>query len=110
MQPNNDPNLQIGVLYLGDTEIPVKDFTCTKEWAESTQYVYNLDSGEFSFTITNPNWTRMLFLKLCGVWQAVVDMCPNRKVAHLIRYGKNDKIRKKNFNRAIRLIYKEGRK
>ena len=44
---------------------------------------------------------------IIGLYQWVIDNCSNRRVIHLIKYGKNIKIRKKNFNRAIRIIVKD---
>lgn len=35
---------------------------------------------------------------------AVLDMCPNKKVMHLILHGRKRRTRVKNFNRAIRIL------
>lgn len=43
-------------------------------------------------------------LALLGIRDSVLDLCPNKKVVHLARHGRNKKIRKKNFNRAIRIL------
>lgn len=43
-------------------------------------------------------------LALLGFRDSVLDLCPNKKVVHLARHGKNKKIRKKNFHRAIRIL------
>lgn len=45
-----------------------------------------------------------LMLAMFGVRIAVLELCPNKKVVHLARHGRNKKIRKKNFNRAIRIL------
>ena len=37
----------------------------------------------------------------------IVLNCPNRKVAHLMIYGRTHRIRKKNFRRALKIIEKE---
>lgn len=46
-------------------------------------------------------------IKLSGLYDFVIDNCHNIRVVHLIKYGKNYKVRKKNFNRAVRIIEKE---
>ena len=45
-----------------------------------------------------------IVLALLGIRDSVLDLCPNKKVAHLARHGRNKKIRKKNFHRAIRIL------
>ena len=45
-----------------------------------------------------------IVLALLGIRDSVLDRCPNKKVVHLARHGKNKKIRKKNFHRAIRIL------
>ena len=47
-------------------------------------------------------------LKLLGIYDWVIDNCHNRRVVHLIKHGKNIKVRKKNFNRAIMIIGKDA--
>lgn len=47
---------------------------------------------------------RVLMLAITGVRDSVLDLCPNKKVVHLAKHGRNNKIRKKNFNRAIRIL------
>lgn len=44
---------------------------------------------------------------LTGVSQLAIDMCPNRKVAHLAKHAKKRRARKKNLNRAIYILEKE---
>lgn len=41
---------------------------------------------------------------LTGVSQLVIDMCPNRKVAHLAKHANKRRARKKNLNRAIYIL------
>ena len=45
-----------------------------------------------------------IVLALLGIRDSVLDLCPNKKVVHLARHGRNKKIRKKNFHRAIRIL------
>lgn len=51
-----------------------------------------------------PDFTVAKVIRLYG-W--VINYCPNRKIVHLIRHGKNKRIRNKNFKRALRIIGKE---
>ena len=45
-----------------------------------------------------------IVLALLDIRDSVLDLCPNKKVVHLARHGRNKKIRKKNFHRAIRIL------
>ena len=45
-----------------------------------------------------------IVLALLGIGDSVLYLCPNKKVVHLARHGRNKKIRKKNFHRAIRIL------
>ena len=47
---------------------------------------------------------KVIALALLDIRDSVLDLCPNKKVVHLARHGRNKKIRKKNFNRAIRIL------
>lgn len=49
---------------------------------------------------------QILLLKIAGIWDWVLKNCPNRRVKHLMTYGKNERIRRKNFKHAVRLISK----
>ena len=50
---------------------------------------------------------RQLIMKILGAWDWVIDNCHDKRIAHLIKYGKNKKIRWKNFKRGIHIIAKE---
>jgi hypothetical protein len=98
--------LDEGTLIFGDAVVgTVKsvDFTCESD--EVMDYPLNLtDSFEFTTTCTLSEWA---WYKLIGAWDFVISICPNRRVAHLCKYGKNERIKRKNFKRAIRIINKE---
>lgn len=55
-------------------------------------------SFDLSFTVSKDTW-----LTILGVKDAVIDMCPNKRVVHLAKHG-NKKTRKKNFHRAIKIL------
>lgn len=48
--------------------------------------------------------TKDAMLAITGMYAAVINCCPDRRVAHLAVYGKTARIRKKNFNRAIKIL------
>ena len=77
-----------------------------KEMKETYSGFSNLSHGltdfsqsfDLSFTVSKDTW-----LTILGVKDAVIDMCPNKRVVHLAKHG-NKKTRKKNFHRAIRIL------
>jgi hypothetical protein len=46
-------------------------------------------------------------LEILGFWYPVFKACPDRRVAHLMMYGKNDRVKLKNYYHAIKLIGRE---
>lgn len=53
---------------------------------------------------------RALFRDFCNFvcdFNEAYKTCPNRRVAHLMKYGKGYKIRYKNYIRALKIIQKE---
>lgn len=44
------------------------------------------------------------YWRLTGLWKWVYDNCPNRRVRHLLMYGKTKRIRIKNFIRGVKII------
>ena len=67
----------------------------------------SIKQSEFTFELV-AKVQKDLWLKLLGVYDSVISTCPNKKVVHLVLYGKNKKIRKKNFHRAIKILEKEN--
>lgn len=47
------------------------------------------------------------FIKLCGLWDWVYNNCPNKRITYLMKCGKNDRIKNKNFKRALKILLKE---
>ena len=98
-----------GTLYiLNENDEPkkfgeVKDVE-VEEWTD--------DASDFVVPVTGMEATyeacckisKDIVLALLGIRDSVLDLCPNKKVVHLARHGRNKKIRKKNFNRAIRIL------
>jgi hypothetical protein len=51
------------------------------------------------------NW--YLYLKLIGMYDWTLNNCPNKRVVHLAKYGRTQRVRNKNFRRAMRILGKE---
>lgn len=58
---------------------------------------------EASFEMVAKVWQDFL-LVITGMTEAIINCCPDRRVAHLALHGKTARIRKKNFNRAIKIL------
>lgn len=82
----------------------IPDFECTFEpVAEYVKDTITLDSPTLTAECKLNKW---LIYKLIGVYDWVLNNCPNKRVVHLAKYARKQKTRSKNFNRAIRLIGK----
>lgn len=101
--------LSSGTLYILNEDDEPKKFGEVKDaetegWAD--------DASEFVVPVTGMEATyeacckiaKDIVLALLGIRDSVLDLCPNKKVIHLARHGRNKKIRKKNFSRAIRIL------
>lgn len=95
---NGDPVKGISNLEVYETDVPeyFKDHT-----------TYSLNNDCLSFTVTTLKVNKLDLWKLLGIYSWVIDNCHNRRVVHLIKHGKNNKVCKKNFNRALKIIAKE---
>ena len=98
-----------GSLYILNEDGEPKKFGEVKDaevgkWAD--------DTSDFVVPVTGMEATyeacckisKDIVLALLGIRDSVLDLCPNKKVVHLARHGRNKKIRKKNFHRAIRIL------
>lgn len=94
---NGDPVKGISNLEVYETDIAeyIKD---------NTTYSLNNDCSSFTATV---KVNKFDLWKLLGIYSWVIDNCHNIRVVHLIKHGKNNKVRKKNFNRALKIIVKE---
>ena len=45
---------------------------------------------------------RKIMIEFC---HNIYDLCPNKRLVYLAKYGKTRRIRKKNHNRVIQIIY-----
>lgn len=67
------------------------------EYFSEASTLHLTDSMEFQLKV---KWDKVLFWKLTGLWDYVIKYCPNRRLAHLVKFGKNRRVRVKNFYRA----------
>lgn len=95
---NGDPVKGISDLAIYETDIA----ECIKD---HTTYSLNENNDCLSFNATI-KLNKVDLLKLLGIYDWVIDNCYNRRVVHLIKYGKNERVRNKNFNRALMILNK----
>lgn len=98
-----------GSLYiLNDDDSPkkfgeVKDVEVEERADDISDFVVPVTGMEATFEALC-TISKDVTLALLGVRDSVLDLCPNKKVVHLAKHGRNKKIRKKNFHRAIRIL------
>lgn len=86
----------------------IRDFDATFEpmdeyVQENIKLLYN---GDISTLTLKCRVNPFVMFQLIGLWQWIVDYCPNKRVLHLAQYAKKHKIRTKNLYRAMRIIAK----
>lgn len=68
----------------------------------------NLNDTKFNKAYwTTEKMNKILIKALISVKRQYCELCPNKRVVHLTKYG-NKKTQKKNFHRAIKIMAKEG--
>ena len=98
-----------GSLYiLNDDDSPkkfgeVKDVEVEERADDISDFVVPVTGMEATFEALC-TISKDVTLTLLGVRDSVLGLCPNKKVVHLAVNGRNKKIRKKNFHRAIRIL------
>ena len=98
-----------GSLYiLNDAETPkklgeVKEVEVEERTDDASDFVVPVTGMEATYEACC-KISKDIVLALIGIRDSVLDLCPNKKVIHLARHGRNKKIRKKNFHRAIRIL------
>lgn len=69
---------------------------------------YSIPAASFMDIETAFDWfvkvTKDTMIAITGMYTAVLNCCPDRRVAHLALRGKKARTRKKNFNRAIKIL------
>ena len=72
-----------------------------REYAKKNIVMKLNSPGEIDIMMTID---RITMLKVIGFWDWCLENCPSRKVKHLMKHGKNERVRFKNFKRAMHLI------
>lgn len=91
----NETKLDSGQLYFIEPE-------CSAEDGVSVP-VASITDWEASFEIL-AKATKEIMLAITGMYQAVINCCPDRRVVHLALYAKKARTRKKNRNRAFKIL------
>ena len=63
--------------------------------------IITTDTAVFSLTCKIDKYSAM---DICGLSTWVSSYCPNRRIRHLIKHGKNIRVRRKNLLRGLRLM------
>ena len=72
-------------------------------YADDQDYIPAITGLTSTFEVSARISKETLF-KLLGVYNAIVNLCPNKRVVHLVLNGRTPKIRKKNLHRAIKIL------
>lgn len=78
----------------------VTDFECVAENNDISEAVVSLHNLEASFTAIVKT-TKDVMLAITGIWNAVMNCCPDKRVVHLALHAKKGRTRKKNRNRVL---------
>lgn len=83
----------------------VTEVECATEAEDNdiSEAVASLSNLEASFTAI-AKVTKDVMLAITGVYEAVINCCPDKRVVHLALHAKKARTRKKNRNRAFRIL------
>lgn len=73
-------------------------------YADDQQYITMDSFGDLVCTIQLSNED---YMKIFGIYDSMLQMCPNKRVVHLVEHARKPRTRKKNFNRVIKILEKE---
>ena len=103
-------NLNSGTLYIQNQDGSYEHFgevadteNTSSDIYDTPEYVPLINQPEFAFEFV-AKVQKDLWLKLLGIYDAIINLCPNKKVVHLALNGRTHKIRKKNLHRAIKIL------
>lgn len=88
-----------------NAEITSVEFEEPCEYADDITYISSFDTTASFECITR--LSKETVMALYGIREAIIKCCPNKRVIHLALNAKKYRTRKKNFNRAIRILEKE---
>ena len=104
-----DEKLHLSTMYGYSPIIALGDVNSTEEvetvtYAGDQQYITTDSFEDFACAIQISNAN---YMKILGIYNEMLDMCPNKKVVHLTKHARKLRTRKKNFNRVIKILEKE---
>lgn len=84
--------------------------------SEVKEYMLNFTSEEYvedtlhSVLSWKDTYECTLTMEMAGnmVRDCILSLCPNPRVVHLAKHSKKKRVRNKNYNRAIKIICKQG--
>ena len=90
--------------------IVIDECTEEPEMIDESFKVLSNAFGEFSCSLkmATDAFTRFVHT-ITGIEDDLYSNCPNKRVVHLARYAKKPRVRKKNYNRMIKIAEKEKR-
>ena len=107
--PTESPyNLSEGCIYISGCETKgIPEFTCDQATSDEAIHKSMTYSPTETILTINCHFNWYLYLKLIGVYDWVLNNCPNKRVVHLARFGRTQRVRNKNFRRAWDSLGKE---
>ena len=85
----------------------ISDFNVSRETIDEYVNQNTVISVNDDFTITATcRISRINLYKFIGLYDWAIKNCPNKRVVHLMKCGKNNKVKMKNFRRSLRIIEK----
>lgn len=85
------------------------ELECTSDdFTEDQSYISSINDLRASFECVGKLATEAI-MAFFGIRHAVFRCCPNKRVVYLALHAKKSRIRKKNFNRAIKILEKENK-
>ena len=83
----------------------VTEVECVAEAEDNdiSETIVSISGLEASFTAL-AKVSKDVMLAITGVCEAVINCCPDKRVVHLALHAKKARTRKKNLNRAIRIL------
>lgn len=86
------------------TEMKVYDVSLVDEPADPNTYIYKYDNCLEATVEVFAKFREELLLRMMGVFDTIIDCCPNKRVVYLAKYAKKKRTRKKNWHRAIKIL------
>lgn len=81
----------------------ITNVECTSEDNDISVPVVSLADLEATFTALG-KVAKDVMLAITGVYEAVINCCPDKRVVHLALHAKKARTRKKNRNRAFKIL------